>query len=80
MLEEQVTVSRGEDGALSGNALPARFCVGQDANKTNEIIRLGYFKLSNNSSIFSLLKKHCHNDFAVFWSKLLEFLTKNNFF
>ena len=58
MWEERITVSRREDGALSGNALPARFCVGRDANKTNDIIRLGYFKLSNNSSSFSLLKKH----------------------
>ena len=23
------------------------------------------------------LKGHCHDDFAVFWSKLLEYLTKN---
>ena len=26
-----------------------------------------------------LLKGHCHGDFAVFWSKLLKYLTKNLF-
>ena len=29
---------------------------------------------------FRNLKGHCHDDFAVFWSKLLKSFTKNLFF